>query len=177
MASFLGHNTAWMEGDVHFALACEHCFVFVALVAVCLALNLNWIRQRRESVRGKRAGPSTAIEISEGVFAPGLLWLFGESGVEYINLQSPDESDAQEAQRLFLKHKRHDFRHDSHVDLESQGPSLELVEPFPSRYNPAVARSPVLQHQTRAPLGNVPVERGSCVFPLRGLPDTPASQD
>jgi hypothetical protein len=76
-------------------------FVFVTLAAVWAAYSVHWIRQRREFVRAMQAGPSTAIAIHEGVLAPGLLWLFGESGVEDIGLQSPDESDVQEARRLF----------------------------------------------------------------------------
>jgi hypothetical protein len=47
-----------------------------------------------------QAGPSTSIAISEGVLAPGLLWIFGERGVEDIMLVST-ESDFAEARRRF----------------------------------------------------------------------------
>jgi hypothetical protein len=77
-------------------------FVIVALVAVWLAYSANWIRQRREFVRDKQADASTSIFVRESpVVAPGLLWVFGEDGVEVLLLQTPTESDFAEGRRLF----------------------------------------------------------------------------
>ncbi len=76
--------------------------MFIALVAVWLAWNLNWIRQRREFVHRLELDTSDILTLDrfDSVHsAPGLLWLFGEKGVQYILLQS--ESDFAEARRLF----------------------------------------------------------------------------
>ena len=78
-------------------------FIVVTLVAIWAAYSANWIRQRREFVRKTVSDPFhfSIAQFDSAFSAPGLLWLFGESGVESIVLQSPTESDFAEARRLF----------------------------------------------------------------------------
>ena len=84
--------------------------VFVAFVAVCMAVEANWIWHRRlfvgdEEASHKIAGLPLAAH-AEFHTAPGLLWLFGEKGyfvvdvlVEGTNLQSLTVGDRQRIER------------------------------------------------------------------------------
>jgi hypothetical protein len=76
-------------------------FVLVTLVAIWAAYSAHWIRQRREFVRKLESDswPFTVAEFNSAIFAPGLLGLFGEDGVETITLAI--EPDMAEARRLF----------------------------------------------------------------------------
>ncbi len=74
-------------------------FIFVTLVALWAAYSANWIRERREFVRKLESDPFAIARFDSAFYAPGLLWLFGEDGVESIVLQS--ETDTAEARRLF----------------------------------------------------------------------------
>jgi hypothetical protein len=84
-----------------FSFSLRTLFVLVTLAALVVgwvAWSLNWIRQRREFVH--RFELDTGILTVDPVpSAPGLLWLFGEKGVQHILL--PHESEYAEAQRLF----------------------------------------------------------------------------
>jgi hypothetical protein len=76
-------------------------FILVTLVAVWAAYSANWIRERRDFVRKLESDPlsSTIARFNSAFYAPGLLWLFGEDGVESMVL--PNESDSAVARRLF----------------------------------------------------------------------------
>ncbi len=74
-------------------------FIFVTLVAVWAAYSANWIRERREFVSKLESDPFAIARFDSALYAPGLLWLFGEDGVESIVLLN--ETDAAEARRLF----------------------------------------------------------------------------
>ncbi len=74
-------------------------FIFVTLVAIWAAYSVNWIRERREFVRKLDSDPFAITRFDSAFYAPGLLWLFGEDGVESIVLLNV--SDAAEARRLF----------------------------------------------------------------------------
>jgi hypothetical protein len=76
-------------------------FIFVTVIAIWAAYSANWIRQRREFVRKLESDPVffTIVRFDSAFYAPGLLWLFGEDGVESIVL--PNVSDAADARRLF----------------------------------------------------------------------------
>jgi hypothetical protein len=72
-------------------------FLLVALVAVWLGWSWNWIRQRHEFLRNKMA---TSLNVNP-VTAPGMLWLFGEEGCEYVFMALATDNDLEEARRLF----------------------------------------------------------------------------
>ena len=61
--------------------------VTMTLFALFLGYHLSWIQQRRTAIA------SGSINLEEDAFAPslrlgpGLLWMFGERGYEYIELK------------------------------------------------------------------------------------------
>ena len=83
-------------------------FVVVTLFGVWLAIQVKWIRDRREFLK---ATPETryVFTVSRGALpwrsqpaAPGLLWLFGEPGVNYLSIEAEaGQPFADEARRLF----------------------------------------------------------------------------
>ena len=80
-------------------------FVLVALVALLagwVSRSLNWIRDKRDFVReGDDMNAMIYTQPGQSVVAPSLLWVFGEEGAQFVVLFSEDDSDAQEARRLF----------------------------------------------------------------------------
>jgi hypothetical protein len=74
--------------------------VLVTLISLWLGWSLNWIRQRHEFLRDRRAfvfdtDPEAATP------APRFLWLFGAEGAECVRLSSEDQSDHARAKNLF----------------------------------------------------------------------------
>ena len=67
-----------------------------AIVAVWVAGQLDWIRQRQEIIAEYPTGGTTP-----GFRAPGLLWLFGEPGIEEVYMRSRIKAERERLQRPF----------------------------------------------------------------------------
>ncbi|HEY2837993.1 MAG TPA: hypothetical protein VGJ26_02510 [Pirellulales bacterium] len=83
-------------------------FVVVTLAAAFVAYHANWIRQRREiqyEIQDDGVPRLMALNGNHCPIAPGLLWMFGESGTEAIIIfptgQDIDAVVKARAQRLF----------------------------------------------------------------------------
>jgi hypothetical protein len=74
-------------------------FALVTLVALWVGWSFNWIRERREFLRAGNALGAVAHASTGG--APGLLWMFGEEGVEVVILFTDERADYERARRLF----------------------------------------------------------------------------
>lgn len=65
-------------------------FVVVTVVAVFIGYHVNWIQQRRAARTPQPVFPGSkylveAMDMSKGSLrAPGLLWIFGEKGVDEL---------------------------------------------------------------------------------------------
>lgn len=80
-------------------------FVAMAVVAIFVAYHVNWIRQRREFLKiedvwdfsgGFRGRPP----------APGLLWMFGEKGIQHLVIGQSSDADLSVAESLFPEANR-----------------------------------------------------------------------
>lgn len=73
--------------------------VLMTLLAIWCAYSVNWIRQRRELIASGITQPYATPNGKEVTkLAPGLLFLLGETGYHWINLDMPD--DGPEAERI-----------------------------------------------------------------------------
>ena len=87
--------------DLHrrFRFSLRTLFVVVTVVGIATSWsvqNLSWIGERHAFIRNSKFNPPTYFRRS--LRAPGMLWLFGESGVEYIGTAQRYETAAK---RLF----------------------------------------------------------------------------
>jgi hypothetical protein len=92
-----------------FQFGLQTMFVVVTLSAVFIAYNTHWMRQRHSYL----ADHPGATYNDSPTRAPGLLWLFGERGLEEVRVQVPGFNrdrefhktnagpEAEEARRLF----------------------------------------------------------------------------
>jgi hypothetical protein len=78
-------------------------FLVVALVSAWLAYSMNWIRQRREAIAtGTVLVYDDQLQDPGGrLLAPGGLWLSGEKGYAYADIELGDE----EVAKLFPESK------------------------------------------------------------------------
>lgn len=103
-------------------------FAVLTVFAVWLAYEVNWLRQRREVI-----GHSAATK-SNGMHAPGMLWVFGEPAysrliVTWITDRNAAESETIEsdllrhAQRLFPEAESIKIVRDAHRVRRTTAPS------------------------------------------------------
>ena len=90
--------------------------VTVTILAAFVAYHVNWIRERHrllsDANRAKLAKRiPTSVFSSEAMRAPGLLWLFGESGwsVVTVVLDGPSDNELTEADLRRVATARHLF--------------------------------------------------------------------
>ncbi len=77
-------------------------FMLTTLVAIWLAWSLNWISNRRAFVRDSIDAPGLVLRKDRRpVAAPALLWIFGETGAQYVYVATDDEAIVRQAIRLF----------------------------------------------------------------------------
>ena len=79
-------------------------FILIVMMLVCIwcAYSMNWIRQRRAAIKDGWVTPMTYPGDGRQL-APGMLWVFGETGYAAIWVVSKDDIEAkrQEAADLF----------------------------------------------------------------------------
>lgn len=76
--------------------------VLMALFALFFWYHINWIEQRRASLARENIKSFRNMPDEEQPSAPGMLWLFGESGYGNIAIENRDDSvDVERLQSLF----------------------------------------------------------------------------